>query len=209
MSLLKTLLPLLLLVVLTDGEATFEGACPQIDGVGNFDQPRFLKRTIWYVQKSYKEPGARKSDYMLFYPHDNGTIYFIHGFYSTTDDRRRYSTATLSPVAATGKANFIEKHIDIPGTYLIKIIGTDYEDHAMLWMCDQSNQSNKQSLDIITKLKFPSEITLTKMEMQLNQLKKQGLNTEKLRNATQSYDCKTDFANEPIQTDRRGVPLSE
>ena len=177
MSLLQTMLPLLLLAVLTNGQPVFNGTCPDVAAVANFDL-KLLTRP-WFVHSSFHEPLKRSeviiepnvstSDCMNFEVDwdnidgadernidlddiDGAAVLFGYGRCGTAGTLSwRMTPANASD---TGKADFLTM---INGTkpFNTKIIATSNVSVA-LWSCEQENNTNKQTLTILsTVLRLP------------------------------------------------------
>ena len=172
MSLLKTLLPLLLLTVLASGQVKFPGRCPQPPVMTDFIRSKYLHR--WYVQAEYPIQSlpdviCRLVDYDTP-TKDGGFDFFEQGYIRKLgkEDTFYSLSGELVPVPNSTEACFT-KHYD--GTPPLskgrlsgyKILRAELN-FSIEWDCkDVSNGSNVQEMFILTKEKYPGEELMEKI----------------------------------------------
>ena len=148
MSLLKTLLPPLLLAVLTAGQV-FYGACPDIPAVTDFSYQSFAygrgggekpKVWFWHKQRGVLLHPNRKCCYEYHFPLDNGRDQFFRQ-YVWISDRKTYRMSGMAKPVQNGVArlNITHKYDDATtpyfNSYVVDIIATDYDNYAIGLYC--------------------------------------------------------------------------
>ena len=170
MSLPKTLLPLPLLALLASGQVRFDGTCPQIDSVPDFNQSQFLKR--WYQYATYEHEDYRSSykcTFVKYYENEDGLILFKTGYEHISQDKGiYYHRGNLRPAFMGDHADFEARFLDTTPPRHFKIIDVNYTSHALLWDChndtfhdiitkETTNETtNFQALWILTTVRVPS-----------------------------------------------------
>ena len=156
MSLLKPLLPLLLLAVLAGGQEKFRGECPAVQALQNFNQSRILG--TWYEQASYKAAGFKlfiKCSRLTYSDAGNDTLRFITRYVLTTNGAKTNITLEATPLVGPSVANFSVNFNGIPISQRFSFIDTDYDNHAILWDCfgegAGETANNTQTLSVWTR----------------------------------------------------------
>ena len=174
MSLLKTLLPLLLLTVLVSGQVKFTGRCPQPPVMTDFIRFRSDYLHRWYVQAEYPIQSlpdviCKRVDYET-HTEDGGFHFVEQGYIRKPDEGDVYYflIGDLVPVFNSTEARFT-KHYD--GTQSLaegrlsgyKILRAEW-DFSIVWDCkDMSDGNNVQEMFILTKEKYPGEELMEKI----------------------------------------------
>ena len=192
LPLLKTLLPLLLLAVLADGQAVFNGTCPQGQAVEKFS-PKAVVNQTWYGYSTYVQSFESElspsciSYRLLFY---EGTLYLISylelahngtGFFST------WETSVRNQTDADGLSTVTALNAPLIGPYRFEVLHTS-SDLLILRMCiNFVNETgtvveNGQFVDVMTKSQFPDTNLTTKIS---NEERRLNLDTQKLLKTNQ------------------------
>ena len=184
-TLLKRLLPLLLLAVLTDGQAMFYGTCPQRQAMANFQLS--MLQGQWYEQLSYPDVTLNTtctevwyspdgvdglkvfSEYVLI---DNGTRFTMQGRYRLGKNKS-VAEFTMPPLSPSGSPITIKfLHID--------------NSSCFLWTCCDVKVTsqltvNLQIVYVMTRDKSPSAAI---MNSNYKMARKLDVNMEKLMNCS-------------------------
>ena len=180
MSLLKTLLPLLLLAVLTDGQATFDGKCPVLAAMINF-WPEFYEGT-WYVFRMYINKDLKEQDLRCItheYTRKGNGLEFTQSALRSPGNIKEVQTKTLVRTSSTNRlasyrtiinAKLVNNYVDY------NVVATNYDSYAIVWACVTIDWTapfrrmfpnshytpgvvNKRTLYILTRDKIPSKKT--------------------------------------------------
>ena len=194
MSLLKTLLPLLLLTVLASGQVKFPGPCPRPPVMTDFIRSKYLHR--WYVQAEYPIQSlpdviCKLVDYKN-HAEDGGFDFFEQGYIRkpAEGDIYYFLSGELVPVPNSTEARFT-RHYD--GTHPLskgrlsgyKILRAEW-DFSIVWDCkDMSDGYNVQEMFILTTEKYPGPILMEKfLSVVVTDLKLDAQNLQQVEQPT-------------------------
>ena len=162
MSLLKTLLPPLLLAVLTDGQVHFPGKCPVRAAVSPFDLDGF--KNGWFYYKRWQTVGMPDiSCTMVFFSKREDGVSFNLAEYLWAKGLAG-ARGTYVPSKIQGRpssdARFIRLHdgenTSPPFYNILSIQHTASYSYAIIWWCEEDgSDGNRQGLIVITRRKSP------------------------------------------------------
>ena len=160
MYLLKTLLPLMLLAMLTDGQAIFGGECPSFKPMTNFTINQYGGQWFLYAFSSLWEPTTMcdSVNYTILGPRQmNFTLNRIILMNSPLNNIPLRGVATLGQNQSV--ASF---KVTVPGPRQVTsrslILYTDYHHIAVSWSCQEVTSFggrlvNIQRLSILTRVR--------------------------------------------------------
>ena len=162
------LLALLLLAVAVSGQ-TFNGNCPDIPPVSDFDHQRFVSGTgngspgLWFTYRARGFPPGRRCKAEFQYALSGGRIQFHGQFVQTSDNVMVETNGTLTPFQE-GVAYFNVTTTDLPNPLSFKIIASDYENYGIFFHCanhmEGEQMTNTQILFIFTRQRNPQSVQL-------------------------------------------------
>ena len=193
MSVLTTLLPLLLLAVLTDGVALFRGTCPQRQPVGNIEYNFTLG--FWYEYARYLDGNSsRKCSGKFLYTEANAfigsnrTFFILESYKPVFGGKFVFNTSLAHFLSNTTVGTFKVAPFPNPRNFssmTYDILHDDYNETAFIWHCRElqhklTNQTfNVQYLAIMTRFPFPDQQhqaringTAAKLNVSMDRLKK-------------------------------------
>ena len=196
--LLKTLLPLLLLAVLTEGKSFF-GSCPRLHAQQNFDRQNFTDR--WFVFAMYRVNHSRIRCWRDTFSVVDGQFKFKSVVIKAKTDERVVSRGRL--LLAKGlpadSASFHKKYRNhtAPATPDFNILKTDYWTYAIIWSCKSWLRSkkndpkqhvlkNEQQLFILTRKKPVTDALKNRTYTDVENF---GLDARKLRKMDLTESC--------------------
>ena len=192
MPLLKTMLPLMLLAMLTDGQAILGGECPSFKPMTNFTINQYGGQWFLYAFSSMLEPTTKcdSVNYTILGPRQmNFTL-------NRTILRNSYlNNIPLRGMATLGQNQSVASfNVIVPGTRQVTspslILYTDYRHIAVSWSCHEVITSmgrlvNIQRLSILTRVRQLGPVLTRQVEDVVENIK---LNTAYLKMVNQS-DC--------------------
>ena len=186
---LKTLLQLMLLVVLADGLAKFDGTCPEPQAMENFELKPLMG--LWYEHSAYRDVEFKCA---------------VCTFSLDGDDRFKMVTEAVRDRKNVTKSNdfrfegdqsvakFNFTHSDSSESWRIRILYTDYNSTCIFWSCidGYDRTANWQILFILTRDRIASAALESSNSKRVQQL---GLDTDQLVK-TDQQDCPAPSATE-------------
>ena len=165
------LLPLLalLLAVVVSGQ-TFNGSCPNIPPLQNFDHRRFVSGMstgssgVWFTYRARGFPPGRRCKAEFQDALSGGVIQFQGQFVQTSDNMTVMTNGTATPFQE-GVARFNVTTSDLPNPLTFNIIASDYENYGIFFHCrtntDGEQMTNTQILFIFTRQRDPRSVFVT------------------------------------------------
>ena len=165
MSLLKTLLPPLLLAVLTDGQVHFPGKCPDRAAVSQFDLDVF--KNGWFYYKRWQSQTVKMPDIsctMVFFKREGTTSFKLTEYLWGV--ARIGARGTYVPSKVQGKpasdARFTRlddgENTSPPFYNILSIQSTASYSYAIIWWCEEDGAGgNRQGLIVLTRKKSPGK----------------------------------------------------
>ena len=169
MAVTRTLLPplLLLLPAVVSGQR-FNGSCPNIPPVSNFDHQRFVSgRRIgisghWFTYGGRGFPLDRRCKSEFQYAISDGRIQSVGQYVQTSDNKTVRTSAVATPLQKS-VARFNVSTGDLPSPLLFDLIAADHH-YGIFFHCanqrDGKEVTNTQILLIFTRLRNPESITV-------------------------------------------------
>ena len=199
--LLKTLLPLVLLAVLTEGK-NFFGFCPKLQAQQNFDRQNFTNR--WFVFAMYRLnhlPDIRCWRYKFNIVDGQfkfKSVVIEAGTNKKVVTRGRLLLAKGQPVDSASFRKKYRNHT-APEKPDFNILKTDYSTHAIVWACEQvfrfkKNDPQQRAVKNEQQLFILTRATLAVTDALKNRLytdvEDLGLDKEKLKMMDLSQSCR-------------------
>ena len=192
LPLLKTLLPLLLLAVLANGQASFKGTCPLGQAVERFS-PGAVGEYIWYGYSSYVSSGLIPSCSTFKLVFLEGTFHVLEEkklAYNNTDFINLWDTGIRNNT--DGYAGGSSKIITLNGEaldreYNFEVLHASFDILILRWCADVADETGKvvnnvQIVEVMTLVESPDEDQQKRISVQVNSLK---LDVEKLHKVSQ------------------------
>ena len=176
-TLLKRLLPLLLLAVLTDGQAMFYGTCPQRQAMANFQLS--MLEGQWYEQLSYPDVTLNTTCTEVWYSPEGVDGLKVFSEYVLIGNGTRF---TMKGKYRLGKNRSVAD-FTIPGSLItLKFLHID-NSSCFLWTCCDVKVTNQLTVNlqivyVMTRDKSPSAAI---MNSNYKMARKLDVNMEKLK----------------------------
>ena len=181
-ALLKTLLPLLLLVVLTDGQAMFNGTCPERQAMEDFELKPLMGK--WYENSAYPDADSIVRCATYTFSSDGDDRFRVLGDAVLVSSSERFTKpADFQFENSQSVAEFKVTYTNSTSNHQlrVKILYTDYNSTCFIWSCTDemidNRKVNVQVLFILTRDSFPGT-ALENRNVKMAQ--KLGLNMERL-----------------------------
>jgi len=195
MSLLVQLTLLMVVAQVSRAQLISDGACPTFQLVQDFDLRAYLGK--WHGYSKYPQRNfARNSCSTVFYSYgtrDGGptTIDVINrGLDEETGEYGRVVGAAVAPDAAVPTALIVsfqgqQRAGPTPTSPNYNIIGTDYDNFALVYSCRAARNKKLESLYVLTRDRQPSQEIV---DQALAGIESQGIDTTRLVQNVQT-DC--------------------
>ena len=164
MASLKTLLPLLLLSALTDGQTPAQeskesgeskGACRRVDGVANFDVNRFPG--LWFHHAIGGVPQDLRCTHEYQFHVGDGRIQFFQQAVRSSDGQNVTREALATPISTLQRSSF-NVSFNSGMTRKFVIPDTDYDNYAILYHCSTTDQGETQEIVLVmTRQRNPDD----------------------------------------------------
>ncbi|XP_059468528.1 crustacyanin-A2 subunit-like [Neocloeon triangulifer] len=163
MSISASLTVFVIFIVVVSGQnkaITTPGDCPSVTVQQNFDLQRFSGR--WYQYSSYSPVEIGKCDYHEYTDNGNGTLGFSEFTFLPQRNKDVTVYGLIYPATDAGDGKLLITYFqygNVPRTYYV--LGTDYDNFAIIWSCRKDGSNARQTSWIITRKRVPSTAELS------------------------------------------------
>ncbi|XP_057364420.1 apolipoprotein D-like [Daphnia carinata] len=180
-----------------EAQVTFDGACPKLDVVRDFDLHRYLG--LWYEIESYPAvfssfASCTTANYSLL---PDGNVRVINRSFNTSSkgfDMVDGTARLIEPLKREAKlgvvfpGNRFSRPVPADGNYWV--LSTDYVNYSVVWSCETFNGKSFQFLWHLNRHRQPSQSALAFVGHRIDSfgLERKFLQTTEQRNCPESSE---------------------